>query len=137
MCVCVSSGRAVGRRESSVHGVLIHIRAQAEEDASPQHEDGGSPAEAVAPVELVVGLEDRPIDELDREEHQRAGLQDHCNQTGDADVSSVRNSTLCRCLHSSKHQSPKMSSNANFKTLFSLHGEKKQCSAPAAAPAPL
>lgn len=65
------------RGESSVHGVLIHVRAQAEEDASAQHEDGGPPAEPIAPVELVVGLENRSVDELDGEEDQSAGLQNH------------------------------------------------------------
>ena len=81
VCVCVLSSGQGGRRKDSVHCVLVYIRPQAKENSSAQHEDGGSPAEPVAPVELVVGLKNRPVDELDGIEDQSAGLQDHWNQS--------------------------------------------------------
>lgn len=40
----------------SVKGGLVCTLPDAEEDAATQHEDGGPPGHAVAPVELVVGL---------------------------------------------------------------------------------
>lgn len=88
VCVCVcelpAGGQAgAGGRVKSVHGVLVYVRRQAEEDAAAQHEDGGAPAEAVAPVKLVVGLQHRPVDELDGVEDQSAGLQHHCHQNRD------------------------------------------------------
>lgn len=61
----------------SVHSILVKVRPQAEQDPSAQHEDGGPPAKPVAPVELVVGLQNRPVDELDRVQDQSAGLQNH------------------------------------------------------------
>lgn len=83
VCLCTSGGRTGGRRVKLVHGVLVYVRRQAEEDAAAQHEDGGAPAEAVAPVKLVVGLQHRPVDELDGVEDQSAGLQHHCHQNRD------------------------------------------------------
>ena len=62
-----------------VHCILVYVRPQAEEDPSAQHEDGGPPAEPVAPVKLMVRLENRPVDELDRVEDESAGLQNHWN----------------------------------------------------------
>lgn len=63
--------------KGSVHGVFVYVRPQAEQDPAAQHEDGGSPAEPVAPVELVIGLQDCSVDELDWVEDQSAGLQNH------------------------------------------------------------
>lgn len=72
---CVCSGR--GLSKDSVHCVFVYVRPQAEEDPSTQHEDGGSPAESIAPVKLVIGLKNCSINELDRVEDQSAGLQNH------------------------------------------------------------
>ena len=77
MCVCV----CVCHCASSVHPVLVYVRAHAEQYAAAQHEDGGAPAQAVAPVELVVRLQDVPVDELDGVEDQGAGLEDRCRPT--------------------------------------------------------
>lgn len=72
-----------GLKKDSVHCVLVHVRPQAEEDPSTQHEDGGSPAEPIAPVKLVIGLKNCSINELDRVEDESAGLQNHWNQERD------------------------------------------------------
>lgn len=80
LCVCVYVCISSSLRKVSVQAILVHVRPKAEEDPAAQHEDGGPPAEAVAPVELVIGLKNRAVDELDRVEHQSAGLQDHWSQ---------------------------------------------------------
>ena len=83
VCVCVHVYVCVPvcHCVASVHPIFVYVRAHAEQDSPPQHEDGGPPAQAVAPVELVVRLQDGPINELDGIEHQGAGLEDRCRPT--------------------------------------------------------
>lgn len=58
--------------------VFIVLGVEAVEDCSPKREDGGSPGQAVAPVELVVHPQTDRLDELDGEEDQAAHLEHHC-----------------------------------------------------------
>lgn len=76
VCLCVYFQRRQLQWDS-VHCILVYVRPQAEEDPSTQHEDGGSPAEPVAPVELVICLQNRSINEFDWVEDQSAGLKNH------------------------------------------------------------
>ena len=71
VCVCVCACAC------SVHGVFVNVSPKAEQDAAPQHEDGGPPAQPVAPVELMVGLQYCAVQELDGVENQSAGLNHH------------------------------------------------------------
>jgi len=54
--------------------IFIVLRVQAVENGSSEGEDGGSPGQTVAPVKLVIYSQTDSLDELDRIQHQTAGL---------------------------------------------------------------
>lgn len=58
--------------------VFIILGVEAIEDGSSKREDGGSPGQAVTPVELVVHPQTDHLYELDGEEDQAAHLEHHC-----------------------------------------------------------
>lgn len=60
--------------------IFIVLGVQAVEDGASEREDGGSPGQAVAPVELVVHPEADCFYELDWEQDQAADLKNHCKK---------------------------------------------------------
>lgn len=61
--------------------VFIILRIEAVEDCSSERENGGSPGQAVAPVELMVHPQADRLNELDGEQDQAAHLKHHCKGT--------------------------------------------------------
>lgn len=70
-------GRVVHGGIQALVILLVVFGVEAVEDAAAEGEDGATPGQAVAPVELVVDPQVNGLDELDGVEHQAAGLQDH------------------------------------------------------------
>lgn len=60
--------------------IFIVLGVQAVEDGASEGENGGSPGQAVAPVELVVHPQTDRFYELDGEQDQAAHLKDNCKR---------------------------------------------------------
>jgi len=69
--------------------VFIVFGVEAIEDGSSEGEDGGSPGQAVAPVELVVHPQTDRLYELDGKEDQAAHLEHHCRGKGERESTNV------------------------------------------------